>query len=410
VLDQEYLMGLYRALISKHKWDRSQFYKFFPQHPQQIYLLMEKAGFSPSEYRNSWPDLIAGLPSEKWSAKHFVQFMDTEVRMPRRFPIHLDFSWLDTIAKEKIYNRNATASLLRNLIQAQVDFSYDVLKKAEFWENVFKTLFEIGAPMIFFGDSHSRLFRQTIQDWNHIIIPINILCGGGSAIGLANKNSRSGYGALLHLIVEAINEAKLRNNFKVPLCFNFGQVDVEFVHTYRRLKRKEFQQPSNAEFTEFCAQVVNSYVTWISNISPLDAVVVGINPPCINDEYIFEAYLAQMQVYLHAGVADENEGQSFEALVEDFKKLQLPNKRIRTHNHKLFNEHLQKEAEKHSISYIDGFQELMGPDGSISPKYAAAADGLDVVVGRDGKDIHIGGKYALKMQAQLTRRIFKQFF
>lgn len=409
MLSRRYFSDLYQASISANKWDQSHFFRFFPQQPESIYFLMEKAGFSAAEYRGSGADLLDGLPSDEWSAKHFVQFLEAEVRTPRRFPIDLNFSCLEMLARKTVYSKWHLASLLRNLIQAQIDYSRDIIKEKEFWGNVLKTLSLVGVPVVFFGDSHSRLFRQTIHGNGGIIIPINVLCGGGSAVGLPNGSSRSGYGSLLNAATKAIGEAEQARKYKVPVCFNFGQVDVEFVHTYRRLKRGDLR-PGIAEFYEFCTEVSSSYIAWIRDLAALNTVVVGINPPCINDKYIFEAYLAQMQVYLGAGVADENRGEDFEALVPEFYKLQFSDKLSRTEEHRYFNDCLQKQARQHRVNYIDGFQDLIARSGCIDPKYASAAYEGNVVVGRDGKDIHIGGRSALKMQAKLVKRIVREYF
>jgi hypothetical protein len=391
-----------------HRWELAHFLRFFPQRPQQIYLLMKNAGFSPSGYRNSWFDLKAGLPSDEWSAKHFIQFSELEVKLPRRFPINLNFTGLAQLAHQNVVNKAHLASVLRNLVQAQIDYDTDCIKNTEFWVSTFEILSEIGTPIIFMGDSHSRLFRQTVKRRERITIPLDILCGGGSAIGLQNKQSRSGYGSLLAEVVRAINQAKTVQRLAVPLCFNFGQVDTEFVHTYRRLKNGQFDD-TDAGFEEFCAHVAKSYVGWISELPTIDGVVVGINPPCLSDEYIVEAYLIQMQVYLQGGAVDIEKDDNFQSLAPQFRKMRFPNKITRTKNHILFNKYLHTEAAARGFKYFDSVERLLGPSGCILPIYASAVQGIHDNIGADGKDIHIGGKYAMKIQGDLINRIGKAF-
>jgi 6-phosphogluconolactonase/glucosamine-6-phosphate isomerase/deaminase len=116
-----------------------------------------------------------------------------------------------------------------------------------------------------------------------------------------------------------------------------------------------------------------------------------------------------MQVYLNGGLADVND--SFEMLIPEFGKLKFPTKRARTVNHKLFNQYLQEKAKTHNLNYIDSFEKLIGSDECLSAKYACASDGgRDLQLGGDGKDIHIGGQYALEIQAELAKRIFQEFF
>ena len=92
-----------------------------PLQPREVYAAIESAGFSPKRYRLSRPDLTAGLPSDDWSARHFIEFMTTEVKLPYSFPIDLDFRRLAAVADMKIARKTYKGTLIRNLIQAQID-------------------------------------------------------------------------------------------------------------------------------------------------------------------------------------------------------------------------------------------------------------------------------------------------
>ncbi len=336
-----------------------------------------------------------------------MQFLEMEVTYTRGFPIVLNYEGLEELSKLKVANKMHLASLLRNLVQAQIDCDRNIIKDELFWTQALRLLSPIGDIALISGDSHSRVFRQTIRYENRFIIPINILCGGGSASGLPNKNSRSGYGALLEDAFKSFARASRSTGIAAPLCFNFGQVDTEFVHTYRRIKDNNFT-PDEHEFRDFCARLASQYVSWVKRVAPRDAFVVGVNPPCLDDAFIREAYAIQMQVYLHGNVADAN-GDSLESLLPGLESLEFPDKRGRTDYHHMLNSELEGEANRLGVGYIDSFAQFLGDGGCISPIYSRAIKDGVLRVGARSKDIHIGGPHALRVQAQLARRILDRF-
>ena len=400
----QYARALLNTLAIGHEWERSQAIHFAPSHPHTLYALMEKAGFSPDVYRNHAQDLIDGLPSDDFSAMHFVQFMDSEVRSPRYFPIHLNPNGLHAIADAFTFRNKYKASLIRHLIQAQIDFNPSCVEHEEFWFSILGVIKRIGNPIVFIGDSHTRVFRQTVTDRGSIIIPLNLLCGGGSAIGLPNMTSRSGYGARIKAAMGAITSAAERTLMRVPVCLKFGQVDIEFVHTFRRAQRME-ETPSTQKFEDFCDQVITAYVIWVAQFKLRDIHILGVNPPCIKDAYVHEAYNIQARTYVNGGVADAANGTQLDDILAGFDTLKFPNQRERTKNSKLFNTKLKSECNEHAINYVCNFDDFIGTDGCIEPKYACASDGTTIQIGGDGKDIHIGGTFALAKEAQLVRTI-----
>jgi hypothetical protein len=402
-----YLSDIYRAVQRPIPWEREQFIRFFPSSPRSLYAHIEAAGFSPECYRHSWPDLIAGLPSDEWSAIHYVQFSEAEIKTPRVFPIDLDFEGLQKLADLNSINPRHKASVLRNLVQSQIDFNPAIIKSFQFCERVLAILARVGHPMIVIGDSHSRVYRQTIPWGKQTIIPINILCGGGSATGLPRRTSRSGYGAMLGDALGALSAVARVSTSPVPICFNFGQVDIEFVHTYQRIKHQQFVA-ADGSYESFREATTNNYLDWIATMPPASYFVLGVNPPCLDDDFIKAAYDIQMKVYVEARVADVSDGDDFQCILSKLATLALPDKLQRTRDHRYFNAHLASAAKTRNLQYIDSFDLFLGADGCIDPKYACASDGTAVIVGRRGVDIHVGGKDALAIQAQLARRIFER--
>lgn len=387
-----------RAYRAKSSWTRIQFFRFFPYAPHRIYRLIEAAGFSPEAFRSSAADLLAGLPSSDWSTAHFAQFVELETKAPRCFPIDLDFDVLETISTLRILPTGFhKASIVRGLIQSRIDFDARCTHDPHFWTKSLAIIARLGRPMLVIGDSHSLIYRQTaVGPRGRLTIPLQMTCGGGSATGLSNRNSRSGYGAQIRKTALALDEARSSGSPPVNVLFTFGQVDVEFVHTYRRLrdKRHAFDE---ARFDAFCSDVVERYVDWVSTLGLGNAVLVGINPPCLDDDFIREGYILQMRSYLSSNIVD-GEAAAFDALVADVHLLELPCKARRTAQHRRFNDFLRETAERRGLFYIDRFSTMVGDNGSIKPIYACAGDGQP---GLSGRDIHVGGRYAAAEKAAL---------
>ena len=274
-----------------------------------------------------------------------------------------------------------------------------------FWKKTLAILGKIGRPMLVIGDSHSLIYRQTVVgDAGKLTVPLHLVCGGGSASGLPNPNSRSGYGTHIEKTAAALNEAADDGASPINVLFAFGQVDVEFVYTYRRLRDRRYEF-DRALFEEFCALFVGRYVNWVAALKLRNAVIVGINPPCLDDDFLVEGYIVQMQVYLASNVVDSRAEDDFDSLIHGFDVIELPCKVERTAHHRRLNGLIRREAEDHGLFYTDSFSRMMGGHGSIKPMYACAGNGKLPQVGLTGKDIHVGGKYAVSAKAALINGI-----
>ena len=307
---------------------------------------------------------------------------------------------LDAFRTLKVVRKRWVASVVRNLIQSQIDLTPDRVADPTFCAEILRAVSHFGQPVIVFGDSHSRVFRQTIGRRGGPIIPLNVLCGGGSASGLPNQASRSGYGTLITAAAAAIEDGKKQAGVRCPVLFTFGQVDMEFVESYRRLKAGLFDYDAS-EFARFSSDLAVSYADWVASLPLTDAVMVGINPPCLDDRHLQAAYLIQMQTYLPAGPAQEQDPFS------DFPKMRFPDQLTRTRNHAAFNASLAAAAHARGLTYVDSFDTLLDASGRIAPKYACAFDGTWVKAGHKGKDIHIGGREALAIKARLLRDLLQ---
>src|SRR6185437_11761165 len=56
-------------------------------------------------------------------------------------------------------------------------------------------------PFLLVGDSHSNLYRRSSVRATEWLTPIHVLCSAGSAQGLVNPASRSGYGDRIRRLI-----------------------------------------------------------------------------------------------------------------------------------------------------------------------------------------------------------------
>lgn len=404
MLGMRYVSDVVRGALTKEPWQHEQFERFFPLTPRSVYRLMERAGFSPEAYRNSWWDLKAALPTDEKASEHFLQFLDFEVRFPRAFPIAVRAPGLREVGRTVLMSRLNRARILRALLQANIDYNADCVTSEQFWTDAFGAISSVGTPMVTFGDSHSLIYRQTVHADGRIAVPLGVFCGGGSAAGLANPTSRSGYGRRLERITAAIAGAFERRGAPVPVCFAFGQVDMEFVFNFRRV-REGVRAFSPSAMDEFTATAADTYLRWISDRVPLTPTILGINPPCLDNQFIASAYAAQMRVYVKGGVADLAAGSTLEEIEANLDALDFPAKRERTAYHAKFNAALRSRCAERGFAYHDCFAELLGPDGCIEPQFACALKDGTLQEGATGIDIHVGGEPARQVKARLLDEV-----
>jgi hypothetical protein len=367
-----------RDVVAGHSWDRAAVSSCWPSDPRDVYRQMAKAGFSATDYRNAYPDLVANLPSDEWAPKFFLRFLEDESAWIRIFPIRTNFRELARLADMPM--REATrAGLVRNIIQSQIDCDEVAQCEPAWWTAALKTIVGRGAPVVVMGDSHSRIFRQTILEPDRRIMPLNLAFGGGSAIGMSRPASRSGYGARLTRAAKAIESAAAANGIEVPICLCLGQVDVEFVYTFRCLRDNSLKL-NQSGFEAFCEEVAAAYVGWIRSLALERPMIFGINPPCVRDEMLVRAYNIQMRAYQGANIIDES---GFDGIISRLPSMDLPDQRLRTENHRLFNRVLADAAHSNGIAYADDFDQLIGPDGLLQPCFSSSFVGNDIHVGGD---------------------------
>lgn len=179
---------------------------------------------------------------------------------------------------------------------------------------------------IIIGDSHSL---------NLSVDAKRISCTAGSAKGLNNPHSISGYG---NQIMEEFKQNKYDNAF-----FMMGQVDCDFCFIHK------LSENINLDYKDFNKKVIESYLEFIEKIKKLtnetNIVVCSIGLPTIDDIH-FKKFCINTKILIN-----------FEQIKEDNIKAilntNLPNITERTKINLHFNEILEEESQKRNICFLD---------------------------------------------------------
>lgn len=229
-------------------------------------------------------------------------------------------------------------------------------------------------PYAVVGDSHSRILVRRDRRGEAWLLPIHRMLTGASARGLGAADSRSGAGDQLRRDMTPLLRAAPR------ILLMFGQVDVEFVHPYRRAQagRLAFHP---AEMSAFIDETVERYVESLAGlIAPADRHridMVSILPPALSD-------LAWRQGYRNAHIVSLH-GEALGRI--DMTGLEIPSMASRTADHAAFNLRLADAATALGFGYLDLFRPLMA--GSVvNPVFQGSAAGGDHHLGHnDTRDV-----------------------
>jgi lysophospholipase L1-like esterase len=218
-------------------------------------------------------------------------------------------------------------------------------------------------PYAVVGDSHSRILVRRDRRRGAWLLPIHRLFTGASARGLGVAGSRSGAGERMRHDVEALLA------FAPRILLMFGQIDVEFVHPYRRFEtgRLAFDP---AEMTAFVDETIERYAKVLAGlVAPVDRAridLVSILPPALSDAAWRSGYRNAHIASLH-GPADSR---------IELDGLEIPAAPVRTQAHAAYNARLAEVAASLGYGYLDLFTPLMAVD-TVEPRYLGPAAGAD---------------------------------
>jgi hypothetical protein len=322
---------------------------------------LECCGFSVEAYVSANPDLRQ-LPDADAAMMHFIAIGIDE---GRQFPIRLDLDGLSALGELDLapeFTAAARAILVNNMIAPGASFwKRTAPEQRAFWARLIPILQGMASPYFIIGDSHSGLYRYVISS-SMPLLPVHVLTSACSAIGLGNPDSRSGAARRLEPLSDVIDV--------VPVIFKFGQVDVEFVHAFRRIEAGHAVFDPN-DFGEFCRRSVRSYVDFLQNFGRRRShFVASIFPPTLSDE-------AWRQGYVNAHVAMIEGDRPLEELRAGVRQLQVPSLPDRTRHHAQYNEILREQVDRAGLDFIDDFSPFIGPGGVVDPKFIPLSAGRD---------------------------------
>jgi lysophospholipase L1-like esterase len=218
-------------------------------------------------------------------------------------------------------------------------------------------------PYAVVGDSHSRILVRRHRRQGAWLLPVHRLFTGASARGLGVTGSRSGAGERMRRDVEALLA------FAPRILLMFGQIDIEFVHPYRRFEARRLAFDP-VEMATFVDETVERYAKVLAElVAPADRAridLVSILPPALSDAAWRDGYRNAHIAALH-GPADSR---------IELDGLERPAAPVRAQVHAAFNARLTQVAASLGYGYLDLFTPLMAGE-TVDPRYVGPAAGGD---------------------------------
>lgn len=225
-------------------------------------------------------------------------------------------------------------------------------------------------PALICGDSHSAFYMRP-EMIAAGVFPLHAFCSGGSAAGLVNQNSKSQYGQHIRRFFEMRDYESLKR-FRFFL-FKFGQVDLEFVYTYRRMTSGS-TRPDMADYIDFADVAASKYVAFLDSLiirSDAPLVACSVFPPSLLNSNIVQGYANAHIAFL------ENQADAT-ALSEGLASLQYNSLEERTEVHRAFNTRLAQECAQRDIVFFDDFSPFIDPTtGTVDLRYIEIGNGTD---------------------------------
>ena len=252
--------------------------------PAEVFVdALLKTGFSPEAYRDAYGDLRERGMDATSALRHYIRF---GLHEHQPVPIGLNWPALADLARlprwgDADFRARLLTSLLGHSLK-DVSHPFDPVI-TELWPIV--SNLARARPYFIAGDSHSGHFAMTgwrTGDW---LLAMHLICHGGSARGLGNPASRSGYGEHLRRVVRSIGG--LPGADRAPFLLQFGQVDIEFVYHFHRV-RDGRRSLDLGEYRAFCAVTIERYLAFVTSLfAPTDrstVFLISIFPPALSDD------------------------------------------------------------------------------------------------------------------------------
>jgi hypothetical protein len=330
-----------------------------------------RTGFSPEAYRDRYVDLSQANWNAAEALSHFLLYGLHERRVA---PMTLNRHALTALARMPMDDRGFKARLLTSLgghLFDDTGHPYGPAIQAR-WPAVQMLMDEGARPYFVAGDSHTNQYRLTGARENAWLLPIQMLCTAGSATGLGNPASRSGYGTLLRQAVRIIKT--LPDIETVPFLLQFGQVDIEFVHHFQRVRDGRLTLNLD-EYRAFCDRAADQYIQFVTGLFrklPRQQIfLVSVFPPALSDA-------AWHQGYVNADIVLRETNDTVAKMSSAIRALEVATLRERTEMHLYYNDLLRSACESHGFGFVDSTTPFLGSNGIVDPRYVVPeADGAE---------------------------------
>lgn len=332
--------------------------------------LLSRTGFSERDYRDAHADLVEACPDPREALLHFFRHGIDELRL---YPLTLDLDGFRALAGCGIEDQEFLVGLLSSLVTTALgsDGAREASAAGE-QQSLLATAASLGArPYVVIGDSHSHHYRRRDIRGGEWLLPIHLLCSAGSAMGLDNPSSQSGYGRRIGAFAETWADWCATRG--IPILLKLGQVDVEFVYNFKRIRdgRFRFEEP---EFHEFCRFSTERYFRFLSRIFPAEARsgvhVLSVHPPALSDEMWRSGYV-------NAHVAALQSALPLDMLREGLERLDVPDLPTRTRMHAFYNMLVEARCDEHGFRYVDDFSPFVSASGTLDPRFIPRGRGRD---------------------------------
>jgi hypothetical protein len=261
--------------------------------------------------------------------------------------------------------------------QLRLDLAAAALRQTDVWGRDAAQLTALLAPspahrpLVVISDSHGMAYLSEEVLRAARLLPVPFLRTGATARGLGDPRARAGAG-------EAIRRHLVDNAERIgaaPVLLKFGQVDLEFVYDYRRIRdgRAGFDMAHAVDFAHDSARRYLDFAAALAAETRARLVVTAALPPALSDA-------ALRQGYLNAHIAELHGELDQDALRRQLQGLEMPDWKTRTALAAAYNQALAAGCAAAGLTYYDDFTPLLGPDGVIDP---------DLIVWHGGTDHHL---------------------
>lgn len=380
--------------MSFHEHQMARLRELYPSSdPASLLQGVYAQGFSANEYFRTNPDLVEAGLDEASAAYHYLSC--GALQEQRRFNAFIndgDRSWIAALEAFPL-DGPASRMLLVNLMLNRIwsdrsPFDAEQGMCAEFLAVCSRKAIR---PLLMIGDSHCQAYLVPQEIGGNVYVPLAMVCHGGSAAGLANPDSKSGFGTSITRFFDTHGE--LIRESALPCFFKFGQVDAEFVWVFKRAQRHETSW-SIADFEVFAANAVTRYMDFLEHLSAAHGLadqtrVLSIFPPTLSDASWHKGYVNARIGQLESDMAGD-------VLSEKVRQLSIPTQRERTRLHALWNALVMTECARRGLLHVDDFHMLLDQRGLVDHAYTA---------GHDGADHHL----AVALMGGVARNIFDRY-